>query len=442
MEQAAQPRGLASSHRVVRVRAPLVDSVSCYCRVDAGLKTVVGARKFVPGANSCLFPENVSNRIRPKNSRKERSRNQPPLLPGLPDDLAIACLIRVPRVQHQNLRFVCKRWNRLVSGNYFYSLRKKLGMAEEWVYVIKRDRDGKICWYAFVPIHQLWRSLPPVPVDYSEAIGFGCAVLSGCYLYLFGGKNPSKGSMRRVVFYNARTNKWHRAPDMLRKRQFFSSCVINNCLYVAGGECEGNLRTLRSGEVYDPNRNRWTFIAEMTIEMTPFIGVVYEGKWFLKGLDNNRQVVSKVYMPTTNTWSTVNSAIVTGCRNPTISLNGRLYASGCNDGCKLKVYEGATDSWNKFMDSKFHLGNCRTYWAVSFISLNGKLAIVRNNMSISLIDLCNPENIIETNSAHVWREAVARKGQLKSFVASLWSSIAGRSGSKGNIVVHCQVLQV
>ncbi|URD73037.1 Kelch motif [Musa troglodytarum] len=438
MERTA-PNTQAGSHRVVRVQAPLVDSVSCYCRVDAGLKTVAGARKFVPGAKLCLQPEIVPHGPRIRNSRRERSRTQAPLLPGLPDDLAIACLIRVPRVEHLNLRLVCKRWNRLLSGNYYYSLRKRLGMAEEWVYVLKRARDGKISWNAFDPNHQLWRPLPPVPADYSEALGFGCAVLSGCYLYLFGGKDPSKGSMRRVVFYNARTNKWHRAPDMLRKRHFFGSCVVNNCLYVAGGECEGNQRTLRSAEVYDPNKNRWTSIAEMSTGMVPLIGVVYEGKWFLKGLDSHGQDVREVYAPTTNTWSAVSGGIITGCRNPSISLNGRLYASDCRDGCKLRVYEGATDSWNKFMDSKHHLGNSKAFEAASFVSLNGKLGIIRNNMSISLIDVTNPENSIETNSAHVW-EVIAGKGQLKNFVSGLWSSLAGRSWLKDHIV-HCQVLQ-
>ncbi|KAG6471668.1 hypothetical protein ZIOFF_069114 [Zingiber officinale] len=149
--------------------------------------------------------------------------------------------------------------------------------------------------------------------------------------------------------------------------------------------------------------------------------------------------MSEVYAPTANTWSTVSGAIVTGWRNPSISLNGRIYASDCRDGCMLRVYEPATDSWDKFMDSKNHLGNAQAFEAASFVSLNGKLGIIRNNMSISLVDVTEPVNIIETNSARVW-EALAGKGQLKNLVASLWSSIAGRNGVKGHIV-HCQVLQ-
>lgn len=363
---------------------------------------------------------------------------QPPLLPGLPDDLAIACLIRVPRVEHRKLRLVCKRWRHLLGGNFFYSLRKSLGMAEEWVYVIKRDRDGRISCHAFDPTYQLWQPLPPVPREYSEALGFGCAVLNGCHLYLFGGKDPLKGSMRRVILYNARTNKWQRAPDMLRKRHFFGSCVINNCLYAAGGECEGSQRTLISAEVYDPNRNRWSFISDMNTAMVPFIGVVHNGTWFLKGLGSHREVMSDAYSPETNTWTPISEGMVSGWRNPSISLNGQLYALDCRDGCKLRVYDGTTDSWNKFIDSKLHLGSSRALEAAALVPLNGKLCIVRNNMSISLVDVSSPDKRVESNP-QLW-ENIAGKGHFRTLVTNLWSSIAGRSGLKSHIV-HCQVLQ-
>ncbi|AET04178.1 putative F-box domain, galactose oxidase, beta-propeller [Medicago truncatula] len=428
----------ANSQRVSRIQAPLVDSVSCYCKVDSGLKTVAGARKFVPGSKICIQPDINPNAHRNKNSRKEKTRVQPPLLPGLPDDLAIACLIRVPRVEHRKLRLVCKRWYRLLSGNFFYSLRKSLGMAEEWVYVIKRDREGKISLHAFDPIYQIWQSLPPVPGEYSEALGFGCAVLSGCHLYLFGGRDPLKGSMRRVIFYNARTNKWHRAPDMLRKRHLFGSCVMNNCLYVAGGECKGIQRTLRSAEVYDPNRNRWSFISEMTTAMVPFIGVIHNGTWFLKGLGSNRNVICEAYSQESDTWTPVNNGMVVGWRNPSISLNGELYALDCQDGCKLKVYDMATDSWKKFIDSRLHLGSSRALDAAALVSLNGKLCIIRNNMSISLVDVSSPNRRVESNP-HLW-ENIAGKGPVRSLVRNLWSTIAGRGGLKSHIV-HCQVLQ-
>ncbi|KAF8389097.1 hypothetical protein HHK36_025782 [Tetracentron sinense] len=420
------------------IQPPLVDNTTCFCRVDGSLKTVAGAKKFVPGTKLCI-QSNIKPSIHPskqKATRGDRSRSPSPLLPGLPDDLAIACLIRVPRIDHQKLRQVCKRWYRLLIGNYFYSLRKSLGIAEEWIYVIKRDREGKISWLAFDPIYQLWQPLPPVPRDYSAVLGFGCAVLSGCHLYLFGGKDPLRGSMRRVIFYSARTNKWHRAPDMLRRRHFFSSCVINNCLYVAGGESDG---IHRSAEVYDPNKNRWSFIADMSTAMVPFIGVVYEGRWFLKGLGSHLQVLSEVYHPGTDSWNPAYDGMVAGWRNPSATLNGQLYALDCKDGCKLRVYDEETDSWSKQIDSKLHLGNSRPLEAGALLPLNGKLCIIRNNMCISMVDVSKYKDGRGDAAEQLW-ETVVGKGQFKTFITNLWSSLAGRNRLKSHIL-HCQVLQ-
>ncbi|KAE8711301.1 F-box/kelch-repeat protein [Hibiscus syriacus] len=438
MEQSISQHS-SNALRGFRVQAPLVDSVSCYCKVDSGLKTVAVARKFVPGSKLCIQPDINPNAHKSRSSRRERTQIQPPLLPGLPDDLAIACLIRVPRTEHRKVRIVCKRWYRLLAGNFFYSLRKSLGMAEEWVYIFKRDSDGKISWNAFDPINQLWQPLPPVPREYSEALGFGCAVLSGCHLYLFGGKDRQRGSMRRVIFYSARTNKWHRAPDMLRKRHLFGSCVINNCLYVAGGECEEIHRTLRSAEVYDPNKNRWSFVQDMSTAMVPFIGIVCDGKWFVKGMGSHHEVMSEAYDPESNSWSPVSSGMVSGWCNPSISLNGQLYALDCRDGCKLRLYDGATDSWNKFIDSKLHLGSSRALEAAALVHLNGKLCIVRNNKSVSLVDVSSPHKQVESNP-QLWKN-IGGRGHLRTLFTNIWSSIAGRSGVRSHIV-HCQVLQV
>lgn len=415
-----------------------VDSSSCLCRVDAGFKTVTGAKKYVPSTKICT-QSNIKTSIHPVRTKPvyERSLGQSPLVPGLPDDLAVACLVRVPRAEHRKLRLVCKRWQRLLAGNYFYSLRKSLGIAEEWIYIIKRDRDGQISWDAFDPMNQLWHPLPPIPKESCEAIGFGCAVLSGCHLYLFGGKDPHKGSMRRVIYYSARTNKWHRAPDMLRRRQFFGSCVINNCLYIAGGESEGVHRSLRSAEVYDPNKNRWSFISEMSTAMVPFIGVVYEGKWYLKGLGSQRQVLSNVYVPETDTWHSVFNGMVSGWRNPSVCFNGQLYAADCRDGCKLRMYDAVSDSWSKQIDSKLHLGSSQALEAAALVLIRGQLCIVRNNMSITLVDV--KENDGTGDQDQRW-ETIAGKGQLKTFVRNLLSSIAGRNSLRSHIV-HCQVLQ-
>ncbi|KAI5065292.1 hypothetical protein GOP47_0019987 [Adiantum capillus-veneris] len=386
----------------------LVDTSACYCRVDA--ITAVGAKRLVPGARHCVQPD-LKPSIQPKRNRVpkgERKKLPPDLIPGLPNDLVVACLLRVPRLFHRKLRLVCRKWYRLLTSNYYFSQRIQLGIAEEWIYVIKRDRDGRVAWHTFDPKYQVWQPLPPIPAEYSEVLGFGSAVLCGYLLFLFG--------------------------EMLRRRHFFASCVINNCLYVAGGECEGIQRSLRSAEMFDPNKNKWCFISDMSTAMVPFIGVVYRGEWFVKGLGTHRQVMSEVYSPASNHWSPIFDGMVAGWRNPCTSLNGRLYALDCPDGCRLRVFDHATGLWNKSVDSKLHLGNSQAFEAAAMVPLGGKLCVVRNNLSMVLVDVANMHN-----SAQLW-ENMGGKGHFKSVVSNLWSNISGRSKS-GSHVVHCQVLQ-
>ncbi len=161
------------------------------------------------------------------------------------------------------------------------------------------------------------------------------------------------------------------------------------------------------------------------------------GRWFLKGLGAHRQVMSEVYVPATNNWSPVVNGMVDGWRNPCVELQGNLYALDCRDGCKLRMYDSDTDAWSLSVDSKLHLGGSRAMEAVAMVPLGGKLCIIRNNMSITLVDVVNAD--IPEKQGQLW-ETISGKGQFKSFVTNLWSNLAGRNRLKSHIV-HCQVLQ-
>ena len=155
--------------------------------------------------------------------------------------------------------------------------------------------------------------------------------------------------------------------------------------------------------------------------------------------------MSEAYIPETNTWTPISDGMVAGWRNPSISLNGQLYALDCQGGCKLRVYDSDTDSWNKFIDSKLHLGSSRVLEAAALVPLNGKLCIIRNDMSTSSVDVSSPDKHVESNP-HLW-EHIAGKGHFRTLVTNLWSSIAGRNSlrtrSKPNLTWEpCQIFHV
>ncbi|KAJ0971237.1 hypothetical protein J5N97_019196 [Dioscorea zingiberensis] len=83
------------------------------------------------------------------------------------------------------------------------------------------------------------------------------------------------------------------------------------------------------------------------------------------------------------------------------------------------------------MDSKVHLGSSRALEAAALFPLNGKMCIVRNNMSISWVDVVGPRD-----GKCNW-ETLAGQGPVKTFVTNLWSSLAGRRHLRSHIV-HCQ----
>ncbi|KAL5208345.1 hypothetical protein ABZP36_032780 [Zizania latifolia] len=421
-----------------RNQAPLVDSSGCLCRVERSVAGAAAAR-LVPRSKACVQPS-LRASIHPLKQKRSPGRSsggggQWQLIPGLPDDLAVACLIRVPRADHWKLRMVCKKWFRLLAGNYFYGLRRRLGFAEQWLYAVKCDGDGRVSWDVLDPARRAWRALPPVPCEYAGAVGFGCAVLGGCHLYLFGGRDPRRGPMRRVVFYSARSNRWHRAPDMLRRRHCFGACVIGNRLYVAGGEGGGG--GLRSAEVFDPAKNRWSFVSDMAAALMPFVSAVHGGRWYVKGIGAQRQVLSQVYSPETDAWSALLEldSMVTAWRSPSVSVGGRLYAADCKDGCRLRAYDEAAGAWSCCVDSGHHLGSSHAVEAAAMVALHGKLCVVRNDMSVSVVNVAAGPG----GGGPRW-ETVAGKGQIKTFVTNLLSSIAGRGRAK-NRVLHCQVLE-
>lgn len=147
--------------------------------------------------------------------------------------------------------------------------------------------------------------------------------------------------------------------------------------------------------------------------------------------------MSEVYVPATNHWTPVMDGMVAGWRNPCVELHGNLYALDCRDGCKLRMYDRDTDAWSRSVDSRFHLGGSRAMEAVALVPLGGKLCIIRNNMSITLVDVASAD--IPEKQGQIW-ETLSGKGQFKSFVTNLWSNLAGRNRIKSHIV-HCQVLQ-
>eukprot|EP00249_Psilotum_nudum_P008347 c21212_g1_i1 orf=383-937(+) len=99
-----------------------------------------------------------------------------PLIPGLPDDLAFACLLWLPLTNQAVGRAVCRSWHRVLSDDSYFHARRSMGREEPWLLVLAFHKvTGKIQWQAMNPAQNSWHIMASMPCK--ERVcppGFGC----------------------------------------------------------------------------------------------------------------------------------------------------------------------------------------------------------------------------------------------------------------------------
>lgn len=61
------------------------------------------------------------------------------IIPGLPNDIALDCLIRLPFSQLHSLRLVCKAWKSEINLSELFRLRKSAGKAQPLLVLARVD---------------------------------------------------------------------------------------------------------------------------------------------------------------------------------------------------------------------------------------------------------------------------------------------------------------
>eukprot|EP00250_Pteridium_aquilinum_P007693 c17363_g1_i1 orf=98-1156(-) len=259
------------------------------------------------------------------------------LLPGLPDDLAIHCLLRVPRLHHGLLRCVCRRWRCLVSSHSFFDLRLKQNLSQEWLYVMLRTTKGEYQWFSFVDDTRLWLPLPPLP---QRIIGAACAVAAG-KLYMIGGSQGER-ACRSVWAFNPRINQWESAASMKVAREFAAVGVIAGQIYVLGGCLPGSSINGAASwaEVYDPCTNQWNSIPSPPDKRYKWMhgNAVLHDKLFAVA-----DMGGIIFDPLHSTWDCISNKLDAGWRGRAAVVNNVLFS--CNNLGKLLGYDLEEDLW-------------------------------------------------------------------------------------------------
>lgn len=247
---------------------------------------------------------------------------QQPLLPGLPDHVALLCLLRVPRQYHASLSNVCVQWNWIFKSSEFFTYRKKLGIADSWLFVtstnlLPSSQPAACYMYDLASKQLLWKVWSSILQRRAGSVdGFKFAAIDEKLLVIGGNRQCANLGCKvgddQLTIFNTATNKCSQGAKLQIPRCNFASGVIDRSLYVAGGYNE-NGTIEQSTEVYNLEDNEWSMATRMPVALkTIDCEVVFRGKLYVRGAreiiinnnNNNLQQESTilVFDPVSKKW--------------------------------------------------------------------------------------------------------------------------------------------
>lgn len=165
-------------------------------------------------------------------------------------------------------------------------------------------------------------------------------------IYVFGGSTAAQSSLESpsdvlatVEVYDPATDTWAAKPDMPTPRKPFASYVIDDKLYVFGGDLDCQC----SVEVYDPVSETWEQKADMPFPREQGASAMENGKVYLFGgmTETGAVNVLDVYDPLTDTWTQVAEMLTPRYKNAGCSFNGMIYTiGGAEEEGKFSIYGG------------------------------------------------------------------------------------------------------
>ena len=177
----------------------------------------------------------------------------------------------------------------------------------------------------------------------------------GGKIYFIGGWNaigewnPQWDALTRVDEYDPTTDTWIRKADMPTARGYTSTCVVNEKIYVIGGDAEAE--PISIVEVYDPATDTWAKQTELPTKRWWFSTSVVDGKIYVIGGNINWNHLSTVeaYNPVTDTWTTKPDMPTARSASSTCVVDGKIYVIGGSMGAKANVeaYDPTTNTWTR-----------------------------------------------------------------------------------------------
>ncbi|KAL6848512.1 hypothetical protein ACP4OV_021806 [Aristida adscensionis] len=267
-----------------------------------------------------------------------------PLIHGLPDEIALVCLARVPRRYHNVLRSVSRRWRALLCSEEWHSCRKRNNLDEPWIYVICSESGIKCYVLAPDPLSRSLKVMHVIEPPCSRRQGISIEALDK-RLFLLGGCGLVNDPTDEVYCYDPPSNRWSMAAPMPTARCYFVSASLNDRLYVTGGFGLTD-KSPNSWDIYDSVTDSWSSHKNpmLTPDIVKFVALdeklvtIHRAAW-------NKMYFAGIYNPLDRAWRGTENEIALCFSSPTVVVDGTLYMLEQTLGTKLMKWEKDTKEW-------------------------------------------------------------------------------------------------
>lgn len=297
------------------------------------------------------------------------------LIPGLPSDLGLECLIRVPHNDLSSVVSVCRSWKRELQLPEFWRRRKNSGLTRRVVVMaqarVDPTQEVNTRKSAAVPSYRLticepetglWSELPPIP-GFSDGLPMYCQLVGvGLSLVVMGGLDPDTWQSSTAVFiYDFVSAAWRRGAAMPGGERLFFACASDGArtVFVAGGH-DGEKSALRSALAYDVAEDAWRAMPDMAGERDEARGVYHGGAFHVVGgyptsMQGRFEASAEAFDAATWRWGPVREDFMepATCQTSCVdSGDGRMLT--CRD-ADVAVLEGST--WKAVAELPNHVRN-------------------------------------------------------------------------------------
>ena len=174
-------------------------------------------------------------------------------------------------------------------------------------------------------------NIPTTRVDLTSSVVNNMIYVIGGYNYLSSGYTY----YNKNECYNPTSNAWTTKANMPGVRAQLTSSVVNNMIYVIGGNDYSGSDIYNKNECYNPTSNAWTTKANMPTNRIGLASSVVNNKIYVMGgyvYDDKHIDANECYNPTSNTWTTMTKLPIAIDGLTSSSVGGKIYIiGGCHD---------------------------------------------------------------------------------------------------------------